>query len=225
MPLINIQGKKFGRTTAVRRVGSDGRKEALWECLCECGVSHIALGSNLRVGNTNSCGCYKRQRAREANITHGFASRSSRLREYRIWESMRGRCNCITNVAFDSYGGRGIKVCKRWDNFAKFYADMGPCPIGRSLDRIDNNKGYSPKNCRWATKTEQNNNTRRNHRITYLGRTLTLAQWSRRKSLNVRTIMSRVKAGKTTEKILSRTTRDHKPYSKRNSTRDHEQTL
>jgi hypothetical protein len=106
---------------------------------------------------------------------------------------MRNRCYSSKNPSFEHYGGRGIEVCQQWrDDFDQFVADMGQAPEGRSLDRIDNDLGYSPENCRWATIKEQLNNQRRNHRITHDGQTQTLAQWADQLGIRVDTLHKRI---------------------------------
>jgi hypothetical protein len=109
------------------------------------------------------------------NTTHG----KSKAPIYPLWQGMLDRCNNPSNSRYARYGGRGIAVCDEWLDFAKFYADMGDCPPGKSLDRKDNNHGYSKDNCRWATAKEQASNTSRTRRITINGRTDTMANWKR----------------------------------------------
>ena len=108
--------------------------------------------------------------------THGMSNRS----EYWIWKSMRSRCNNVKTENYKNYGGRGIKVCKRWDSFENFYKDMGPRPSSEySIERLDNDGNYEPSNCKWGTREEQQNNMRSNVLITYQDKTQTLAQWCR----------------------------------------------
>ncbi len=121
--------------------------------------------------------------------------RQSKLPEYTVWERMRDRCNNPNHKHYMQYGGRGIAVCSRWDDFAAFMEDMGPRPANMSLDRIDNDHGYSPDNCQWATKAQQVNNTQRSIHIEYLGRTQTLKQWSDELGLRYRTIWFRYSEG------------------------------
>jgi len=126
--------------------------------------------------------------------THGMSGTP----EYRAWATMRQRCNSLTHPEYRYYGGRGITVCESWDDsFEAFFCAMGRRPTSKhSLDRIDNFKGYSPTNCRWATRLEQANNTRFNRRIEYDGRSQTLAEWSRETGIPSHTIISRLDRGK-----------------------------
>ena len=110
------------------------------------------------------------------NYRHGINNRSP---VYRAWESMKHRCLSKNATAYKYYGGRGIKICKRWLMFDNFYSDMGHPPQSYQLDRINNNLGYNPKNCRWATKTMQMNNTNRNHFLVFNGKRQTMADWCR----------------------------------------------
>lgn len=114
-------------------------------------------------------------------------------RTYYAWRAMRSRCYDPRNPSFKHYGGRGIEVCPQWrDDFDQFVADMGEAPAGKSLDRIDNDLGYYPGNCRWATLKEQLNNQRRNRRITHNGKTQTLAQWAEELGLRTDTLAKRL---------------------------------
>jgi hypothetical protein len=111
---------------------------------------------------------------------------------YATWQAMRRRCNGVTSVNFHSYGGRGITVDSRWDDFLQFIADMGDKPDGTTLDRIDNDKGYGPGNCRWATHHEQGNNKRSNIKITYNGITCSMREWDRRQGFKRGVIGNRI---------------------------------
>lgn len=113
--------------------------------------------------------------ANKRRTKHGLCN----TKVYRAWVTMRSRCEDTNNKRYHRYGGRGIKVCDRWQSFDMFYADMGDAPHGASLDRIDNDGDYEPGNCRWATPTQQQNNTSNNRTYTHDGKTQTLAQWAR----------------------------------------------
>jgi hypothetical protein len=114
---------------------------------------------------------------------------------YRIWASMKTRCSSPNNTSYSRYGGRGIKVCDRWQEFENFYADMGDAPKGMTLDRVDVDGDYTPENCRWATAQEQQNNMRSNQHITYQGKTQTLAQWARELGLSYSALGYRYRNG------------------------------
>jgi hypothetical protein len=156
MKKIDLTEKRFGRLTVIEQAGSDKWGFALWMCKCDCGVIIIVNGGSLRSGCTKSCGCLQREIAKKRLTTHGLSS--SRI--YKIWASMIQRCIDINYEDYHYYGGRGITVCKRWKFFENFLADMGECPNDFTLERVDNEKGYFLKNCKWATHTEQNRNQR-----------------------------------------------------------------
>jgi hypothetical protein len=124
-------------------------------------------------------------------------------RTYVSWIAMRGRCNCSTDAAYKNYGGRGIKVCERWNDFSSFYADMGERPPGMGIDRINNDGDYEPGNCKWSTKKEQSNNRRGNFLITYKGRTQNTTQWAEEYGLSRIVLKGRLKLGWPMEKALT----------------------
>lgn len=145
---IDITGKRFGRLL-VLQWHSTKQKSAYWECECVCGTVKTIRGSHLRDGRIVSCRCCQ-------NVTHGKTDTPT----YYTWSAMIQRCGNPKNPSYCWYGARGIKVCRRWLKFENFLADMGEKPSGTSIDRVNNNKGYSPGNCRWATPKEQTNNQR-----------------------------------------------------------------
>jgi hypothetical protein len=116
---------------------------------------------------------------------------------------MRSRCNNPNVPAFPNYGGRGIKVCARWDDFPNFLADMGEPPPGMSIDKIDNNRGYSPENCRWLSMADQNRNCRDNVYLTVRGETKCLSEWARSSGISQQTLSRRMAKGWTPETIIS----------------------
>jgi hypothetical protein len=164
----DITGRRSGRLVAVERVGSNKRYNALWLCACDCGRSTVVPATKIMTGSTKSCGCL----LRESITTHG----KSRTPEYRTWVKIWQRCTNKNSSAYPDYGGRGISVCPRWEVFENFLEDMGRRPAGMSIERIDVNGNYEPKNCRWATRKEQLNNTRRNKTVVLNGTTMGLTE-------------------------------------------------
>lgn len=153
-------GKKYNKLTVISLSKSKKQNRRNYDCVCECGNYVTVVSSSLINGGTKSCGCHQRQMAKNAKTTHGLSYSA----EYNIWVLMIKRCTNINDKRYNRYGGRGITVCKRWlKSFENFYLDMGARPsVNYSIDRIDNNKGYSPKNCRWVTQKQQSRNTSRN---------------------------------------------------------------
>ncbi len=134
------------------------KKPYFFTCRCTCGVVKDIAAGHLRGANSRSCGCFAAEQIGNRSRTHG----RSKTPLYNVWTSIIDRCTCPTAQGYKHYGGRGISICARWRNsFEAFSKDMGPRPLGASIDRINNNRGYSPKNCRWATSSEQNRNSRR----------------------------------------------------------------
>lgn len=190
MKLIDLSGQRFGKLTAIQCVGRTEARQAIWRCKCDCGNEKDVRASCLRNGDARSCGCLQRMVSKEVNTKHGEAH--SRL--HHIWSSMKGRCHNPKSHAFEHYGARGIIVCDEWQEYTNFrdWAIANGYTEGLSLDRIDNDKGYSPDNCRWTTMKEQSNNRRSNHVITFEGETHTLEEWAKIKGLKYGTLSSRI---------------------------------
>jgi hypothetical protein len=160
MRFIDLTGTQYTRLTVLRR-GTTKNKGVRWVCLCACGAETEVDGRHLRGGKTTSCGCLRNEGNQTRFVTHGKAHTT----EYRIWRNMHSRCENPNVAAYKNYGGRGITVCKRWFKFERFYADMGPRPSPElTVERRDNDAGYTPANCYWATRKQQAANKRNTKR-------------------------------------------------------------
>ena len=193
---------RFGRLLVVKDDGTRSKhNHVMWLCKCDCGKEvHIR---SFDIGKkTFSCGCYQIEQSVKATKKHG----KSDTRIYREWAAMRNRCGNENMEHYDCYGGRGITVCKEWqDSFDVFYqwAMENGYKENLTLDRIDNNLGYSSENCRWATVKEQSNNRRTNHFITYQGKTQTIQMWADEIGVSSRLISHRLQNGWTITEALT----------------------
>ena len=163
MPRETIRlGQRFDELITVERLGLNRKQNRLYRCLCDCGNETTVSGSDLKSGNTKSCGCRRKAITRKRNKLQSRWGGASKEPLYHTWAEMISRCYNENNLAYNNYGGRGIGVCDRWrlDPWA-FFADMGQRPKGASIDRIDNDGNYEPSNCRWATPKQQSENQRR----------------------------------------------------------------
>jgi hypothetical protein len=202
---VVLTGKTFGRWT-VTGFASSGRDGAKWYVRCECGTERVLPGGSLRSGHSQSCGCLQRELARDnapgGKVTHGL----SRSPEYRVWQSMIGRCYDPKNASYDSYGERGITVCEEWrTSFEAFYRDVGPRPgEDYSIERKDVNDHYHKDNVRWATAQEQSQNRRTNVYLEHNGERLTVTDWARRLGMTRAGLQRRLKTqGMTLAEALS----------------------
>lgn len=185
-----IMRQTFGRLTVIRKISPQ-----VVECSCSCGGTKITRASSLNDGFTRTCGC----------ATHPIKHGMTGTPEWRIWIGLQDRCDSHKNEAFEDYGGRGIFVCERWREFSAFFEDMKhrPSPL-YSIERKDNNGPYSPENCKWATRDEQNNNKRNNAFIEFNGERRTIAQWSESLGIKRTTITARLRRyGYSVEEVLS----------------------
>ena len=198
--LIDLTGKRFGKLVVLKRVENNMHRQPQWECLCDCGNKTIVVGQKLRKGITKSCGCLVYEQ--KARMTHGMTGTVLHNR----WLNMKSRCFNPKNKRYARYGGRGITVCPEWMDFSNFYewSMANGFSENLSLDRIDNDKGYSPENCRWANPKQQSNNTSRNVKICYNGEEKTLSEWCELLNLDYKLIHGRIhQSGMTFEEAIT----------------------
>lgn len=202
----NLSGSVFGRLTVLKLAGHHPKRTGAyyWECRCECGVIKIISSQGLRSKTSQSCGCLHRDRARErARRTfkkHGQSDTAC----HKIWLAMRNRCRNPKCDAWERYGRRGIKVCERWNDFARFLADMGARPSPQhTVERRDNSGDYEPSNCYWATPTQQGRNKRNNVNITFNGTTMCASAWNEHLGFPPGMVYQRLYIGWTVERALT----------------------
>lgn len=203
----DLKGKQFGRLTVIERSGSDANKNATWLCRCDCGNCKVISSASLVHGDTKSCGCLHRERVSNSMRTHG----KSKTRLYRVWAGMKNRCYNPEASNYQYYGALGINVCDEWkDDFVAFESwallngyDATASAQECTLDRIDNTKGYSPENCRWANHSDQCNNQSTNRVFTYNGQTHTMSEWAKLVGIKYTTLRSRVRNGMAFEDAIS----------------------
>lgn len=179
-------------------------------CACKCGVVKEVEVAKLRSGRSTCCkDCAAKSDKRVTNKTHGMTNSG----EYNIYKGIIGRCTNPRDARFARYGGAGIKLCDRWaESFENFYADMGPRPSAKhSVDRIDNNLGYSPENCRWALPVEQSANRDCTLTVEFAGQTVATSVLAKAFGIQPATLADRLKRGWDVEKALTTPVEDRKP--------------
>lgn len=197
-------GKIYSMLTIEKYIGYHpqpcGRNAYYYECLCECGNRKTMSEINLINGNTKSCGCFRKARAKVFSKSHG----DSCSKTYNTWASMKQRCLNKNHVGYSNYGGRGITICKEWlESYDSFLRDMGQKPSQKhSLDRIDNEAGYSKDNCRWALISEQVISRRDTIKVLYKGEITSLSGAARMAGVNVSTAKGQRRRGLPIDKII-----------------------
>jgi len=208
---IDLTKQRYGRLVALEPATPNKHGQSRWLCRCDCGNEKIIDANPIRRGLVKSCGCYRRERGSEQGKSmrkHGMWNTP----EYRVWVSMKDRCTNPNNRSWPDYGGRGIRVCRQWiRNFESFIADMGRRPSPEhTLERIKNDEGYRPENCCWATRTEQQRNTRWSRMLTINGRTQSLSAWAEEKGLPWGTLSDRLRRGWPLERAFDTPRREYR---------------
>lgn len=204
---IDLTGQIFGKWTVIKIHSTTNFGQARWLCRCECGTQQAVMSHRLRQGKSYECDSCVQMR----HVAY--------TPEYRAWGAMKTRCYNKKTKYYHRYGGRGITVCDRWlESFENFFEDMGKRPsLEYSLDRINNSLGYSPDNCRWATRSEQQRNMRSNRILTHNGKSMCAAAWSRITGISKTLLNARLKAGWSIDRVLTTPVRAKKPHVRRSS--------
>ena len=199
-------GKKYNHWTVLEKAESNKYGQPKWLCQCDCGKLRKLYLPHIKSGKSKSCGCCRKEVLKKQNVKHGM----SNTKIYNIWSSMKRRCYTKTQTAYKHYGARGIKICDKWldkDNgFMNFYnwAIKNGYHEGLSIDRINVDGNYEPKNCRWVTQKVQSNNTRRNVYIVYNEEKHTLKEWSDLLNLNYKAVFNRYQKGFSLQEVFYR---------------------
>lgn len=216
----NMIGKRFGKLVVIDSapayIAPSGGTHKKYVCVCDCGNTVSVLKEYLTSGRQKSCGCLKKL---NGNPTHN----EIHTRLYSIWGNMCNRCSNPNNPAWNNYGGRGIKVCKEWLKYECFrdWAYANGYNNDLTLDRINNDDGYTPSNCRWVDDYIQANNKRNNHLITYNGVTKTIAEWALYFEIPYKTLHHRIAGLKwTVERAFTQPMRKHPTKRNASNTMD-----
>lgn len=201
---VLFPGDKVGRLTLISRSHKKTARSTnlIWKCKCDCGKASVAHQANLASGITSSCGCFSREIRGVAQITHG---ESDKAPEWFSWMNMIQRCENKKDPAYKNYGGRGIHVCRKWrKSYTAFLADVGRRPSSsHTINRKNNNKGYSPRNVNWADRFEQARNRRSNVILKVNGISKTAIEWARLLSIRPTTLYGRLRKGWSLEEALT----------------------
>lgn len=205
----NLLNRRFGSLLVIAKgddiINKNGSHSSAWVCRCECGNVKTVVATTLLSGATKSCGCL----AIKTRTSHG----GSKTRPYNIWTNIKQRCNNSNNSGYKNYGGRGIKVCDAWqDDYAEFerWAYQNGYNDTLTIDRINNDGDYTPRNCRWVDKHTQDNNKRTNVMLEYDGERHTLMEWSKIRGVSYHLLQGRHKLGWTAKEIIETPVQQHK---------------
>lgn len=194
----SLIGCVFGRLTVIDeapdRVSETGKRERMVLCRCECGNEVVKRITSLKIGNTKSCGCLRRELSAERRRIPETTKYPFYRKLRNVWRNMKRRCENPKAKGYKHYGEKGISVCNEWKDFNVFlcWSLENGYQEGLTIDRIDSNKDYCPENCRWANRKVQNNNTSRNHLLTYNGKTQSIALWADEMNLPYSTLKTRI---------------------------------
>lgn len=198
----DLIGKRFGKLVVQDRTDSYIGKtytQSQWKCICDCGNYVVVRGVQLTGCRTKSCGCLRVEVPKAVNRRHGHAPRGIQGKTYTIWCSMKLRCTNKNEQNFKYYGGRGISFDSKWNEYLGFLDDMGECPSGYTLERIDVNGNYNKENCKWIPKAQQAWNTRNTKMVILNGETKPFPVWINELGLNYAKIYRRLNLGWTPE--------------------------
>lgn len=200
---LNLVGAKFGRLQVLKSIPCIGKKQLSWFlCICECGKYKKTTGYYLKSGEVRSCGCLQSESITKTNISRKKHSDGSK-RTYISWNRMMDRCFNENSHAYHRYGGRGISVCFNWLHFSGFYEDMGDRPFGKSIERLDNNKGYYKENCIWAKMKKQCRNRECTIKVKYKGEQISLSKICAILDIKYQTAYARLRKGESIESVLN----------------------
>ena len=193
MKKLDVTGEKYGRLTAIEPLQKLGKK-TVWVFVCACGVVKSLQLEKVRDGRVSSCGCLRKELTAARSITHGNSVGRKQSRELKSYNHAKSRCCNPNDEKFPRYGGRGITMREPWLNDAeRFISDMGPCPPGHTLDRLEPNGHYEPGNCRWATSHQQARTRTDNVFVEFHGQKIILKDYASLTGLNYKTLHARMK--------------------------------
>ena len=188
----NLTGMRFGRLIAIEPVGRNKYQNVIWRCACDCGNQAFVTAANLNK-KTRSCGCLKIDLLKERSTSHNMAN----TKLYKVWASIKQRCTNPQNKRFSDYGGRGIDMCHEWFEFEPFmeWAMTHGYSDGLEIDRINNDRGYYPDNCRFVDTKTNSRNKRNSHFLTFAGNTYTVSEWAEKLNIPPKAIYKRLARG------------------------------